>query len=259
MWIIQSNFVREDQTRPLVEALNEYGIPFQDVCIIPFSDEFVTPLEHDKKDLIPYGSTSLMRIAAQRGWTGLFFDPERFNVIQWNRWRNDMLNQDIAVMPAKLALKFFEKMDESEWFIRPVHDLKAFNGSVSTAADISTWMRNVDSVKFTWETPVVIAEPQVIDSEYRFFIVGREVVTGSSYRLKGLKLVQRVTDPEILEDAKQLARGWLPHETCVMDMAYVPGKKRPKVIEFNCLNASGFYYHDIRAFAHAVTQYFITR
>jgi hypothetical protein len=101
MWIIQSNFIQETQIKPLVEALNEYGIPFQDVGIIPFSDEFVTPLEHDRKDLIPYGSTSLMRIAMKRGWKGLFFNHERFTVECWNKNRRDMLNQDAQIYDSK--------------------------------------------------------------------------------------------------------------------------------------------------------------
>lgn len=268
MWIIQSNFIREDQVRPLVEALNELGVPFLDVGIIPFADDFVTPIPKEVEErefLMPYGSTSLMRIAMQRNWEGLFFDPETFNVMRWNEERIDMLNQDAAVMPLKTAVKILEGLVDvpgDKWFIRPIHDLKAFNGTCDWPMDLLSWLRNVDAegyngYRFNAGTNVVLAPEKKIVAEYRFFVVDRKIITGSRYRWMGNKLVTRVTEENfhgVLEQAQRMANLWLPHDTCVMDLADTPDGW--KVIEFNCINASGFYYNDIKAFAKALTEYF---
>lgn len=259
MWIIQSNFLDTNQITPLVEALNEFDLPFKDVSVIPFSDEFATPLELDHQRVIPYGSTKLCKIAEQRGWTGLFYDRSTFNVGCWNLERHDMLNSDPNIMTIREATASFGDVDypdDEEWFIRPYEDLKAFNGTVTNAKEIRNWVDSVESGNFTFDddTLVAISVPKKILKEWRYFIVDRKIVTGSSYRTKGLRLTSREEDLDVLAEAQELADGWLPHETCVMDVALT--EYGVKVIEFNCLNASGFYYHDIRAFAKEVNSYF---
>lgn len=61
------------------------------------------------------------------------------------------------------------------------------------------------------------------------------------------------SDSEILSKAQKLADKWLPNRCCCMDVAKTP--KGFEIIEFNCLNASGFYDHDIIKFANSVTDY----
>lgn len=256
MWVVQSNFLDINQINPIVEALREYNIPFQDVGVIPFSDEFITPLETDSVDLIPYGSTTLMKLAEKRGWTGLFFDRNTFNAMRWVMERSDMLNADgyfTTVERAPDVLK--NSSDDDVWFIRPAEDLKAFNGTVTNTKEIRRWMSSVESGNFSFsaDTPIVIASPKEILMEWRYFVVDRKIVTGSSYKYKNMKLTRREEDPKVLKEAQEFANGWLPHETCVMDLALTPSGV--KVVEFNCLNSSGFYYHDIKAFVKAVTEY----
>jgi hypothetical protein len=73
------------------------------------------------------------------------------------------------------------------------------------------------------------------------------------YRIRGQRLVKREVDADVIAEAQRLADKWLPNQTCVMDLALTD--EGVKVIEFNCFNSSGFYYHDIRAVAEAVTNY----
>ena len=259
MWVVQSNFLDVNQINPVVDALNEFGIPFQDVGVIPFSDEFITPLETDEVNIIPYGSTALMRIAEKRKWTGLYFDHSTFRVDRWiNERQKDLLNDDAFVLEVRDAMKFFETndhYDDEEWFIRPVEDLKAFNGTLTVGKEIKRWMESVDSGNFSFgeHTEVALSRPKEILMEWRYFIVNRKIVTGSSYRYKGMKLTKREEDPEVIAEAQKMADGWLPHETCVMDLALTPNGL--KIVEFNCLNSSGFYYHNIRDFVKSVTEY----
>ncbi len=89
--------------------------------------------------------------------------------------------------------------------------------------------------------------------EWRYFIVDRKIVTGSSYRHLGQPYLKQELDPDVLVEAQALADIWLPHPCCCMDVALCDDEVR--VVEFNGLNASGFYDHDVMAFAKAVSAY----
>lgn len=257
MWIIQSNLLDHNQIIPLMEALREFDIPFVDVNVVPFSDEFAAPLELTTKNVIPYGSTKLCKIAEKRGWTGLFFNRETFRTDCWNKNRSDMLNNDAEIMTVYDVIKKFRALPQYDiWFIRPVEDLKQFNGTLTTSEEIARWTSSVESGNFAFDENILvsIAPPKEILKEWRYFVVDRKVITGSTYKNRGLKLTSRVNDPNVLEEAQHLADGWLPHETCVMDVAQTD--KGLKIVEFNCINSSGFYYHDIKRFVKEVNDYF---
>jgi hypothetical protein len=255
-WVVQSNFLDINQINPLVEALRARDIPFVDVGVIPFSDEFVTPIDVQDDVIIPYGSTRLCNIAEKRGWKGLYFDRAVNRADVWNKHRDDMLNGDAEFMTVgEASVIFGERADEDVWFIRPVEDLKQFNGTVTTSAEIRRWMTSIESGNFSFgeDTVVAVSKPKDILMEWRYFVVGGKIVTGSSYRMRGLKLTRRETDEKVIAEAQSLAEKWLPHENVVMDLALTDDGL--KVVEFNCINGSGFYYHDIPAFAVALTEY----
>lgn len=255
-WVLQSNFLNIDQMTHFAVALRELEIPFVDVAVIPFSDDFVTPIDIQDPKIVPYGSTSLIKNAKRRGWSGVYFNEETFRADEWVKHRDDMLNHDSVFMTVGEAAEIFaSKPKDDVYFIRPVKDLKEFNGTVTDCAEISRWMTSVESGNFSFsaDTVVAIAPPKEIQMEWRHFVVDRKVVTSSSYRFKGMKLVRRELDKATLEEAQSFADKWLPHDNCVMDLALTPDGV--KVIEFNCLNGSGFYYHDIKALVRAVTDY----
>jgi hypothetical protein len=53
----------------------------------------------------------------------------------------------------------------------------------------------------------------------------------------------RELDQKVIDEAQSFADKWLPDSCCVMDLALVDDSL--KVIEFNCINSSGFYNHDV--------------
>jgi hypothetical protein len=57
----------------------------------------------------------------------------------------------------------------------------------------------------------------------------------------------------MIDEAQELANKWLPDQCCVMDLALVEDEL--KVIEFNCINSSGFYDHDVDAIFKALWKY----
>ena len=256
-WVIQTNFIDPIQISQIIDVLDSNSIPYVGVHLLPFTDELTLlgSLPEGNK-VVPYGTCKLTRLAQLHNWTGMFFDEHKFRVDTWLKNRNDMLNGDVQIMTAKEAAVCFASVPADDmYFIRPVKDLKEFNGTVTNAAEISRWTKSVESGNFdvSEDTLVAISPAQKIHAEWRWFIVGGKVVSGSVYRMRGQKLVQREHDIDVINQAQSLADKWLPHETCVMDVAYTPNGV--KVIEFNCFNSSGFYYHDINAIVLAVTKY----
>lgn len=257
-WILQSNLIDQDQVDQIHRAvINADGV-VQLVKVIPFCDDvdFIGEPVPSVASCLPYGSTKLTKLGQALGWRHTFFNNS-FKTTVWNKERDDMLNQQADVMTVKEATKRFAAVaPEKLYFIRPVNDLKEFNGTVTTAEEIARWMASTESgnFSFTEDTLVSIALPKNIETEWRWFIVDGQVVDGSVYRLRGLRLVKHESDPIVIAEAQRLADIWLPHETCVMDMATVINSRsiEAKVVEFNCFNSSGFYYHNIPKIVQAV-------
>lgn len=104
------------------------------------------------------------------------------------------------------------------------------------------------------DTKIVIGIPKDIQAEWRWFIVDGKVISGSMYMFKGQLQKQEELDAEVIAEAQLYADKWLPNENCVMDLALV--NNQIKVIEFNCINASGFYNHNVNAIMKALWLYF---
>jgi hypothetical protein len=253
-WVLQTNLIDKDQTDAVAFAAKNAGADVIATTVIPFVDDIQMESEPVGKDVIPYGSTKLSRLADKHGWSGMFFDRELFSVPTWLKNRDDMLNDEVEIVSVA-DLQNFKALDDDVYFIRPVEDLKAFNGTVTNAAEIRRWMSSVESGSFAFstDTMVAISPAQTIQGEWRWFVVDGKVISGSMYRLHGQRLVQRSTGADIIAEAQKKADMWLPNQTCVMDLALTD--RGVRVIEFNCFNSSGFYYHDIPKIVEAVTNY----
>lgn len=223
-------------------------LPHQYVGVIPFSRE-IQP-EPQGTDYIPYGSTLFTNLALDLGFEGLHFDLAKFDYLESVKHRYDMLN-DEYIVPIKHAIEFFNiESPNKQYFIRPSKDLKQFSGQCIEAAEAFKWLKDAlecDSTgtyKLTEDTNIVIASPKDIQAEWRHFIVNGKIVSSSMYRARKQLVKRRELDQTVLDEAQKLADVWLPDSCCVMDTALVDNEV--KVIEFNCINSSGFYDHDIK-------------
>lgn len=259
-WLVQSNLLDPVQMGQICEALRDRSIPYYGCKIIPFVDDIECfwgdQGEPTHKNIVPYGSSKLSRLSNTMGWTGMFFDIDLFRVDTWNTNRDDMLNYDAEIISVgDLKQRFTGVPDDDVYFIRPVKDLKEFNGTVTTAKEIRRWRDSDDSQSFSFrnDTLCAVSPPKNIKAEWRWFVVDGKVVSGSTYKMHGQRLVQREQDQAVIDEAQGFADKWLPNDVCVMDIALT--SDGPKVIEFNCFNSSGFYYHDIGAVLGAVNDY----
>ena len=236
------------------------NLPHQFVGLIPFTREIASDSPIGGNDYIPYGSTLLTTIGFELySWKGLYFDLENFNYQKALKNRVDMLNTDM-VLSIEEAIEFMIGRPASEeWFVRPSLDLKQFSGIVIAARECADWFKDAmecdssGSYKIDKGTVVVVSKPKVIQAEWRWFVVGGKVISGSMYRCRGQLRKERAFEKDLFEEAQAKANEWLPNPCCAMDLALVNNEL--KIIEFNCINSSGFYDHDVGAIFEKLYKY----
>lgn len=253
-WAIQTNGVSRLQAEVVASAVMLHGGKVREVEVLPSSNtiNFLTESEPDTRDLIPYGSTKFVELAVEKEWLGVFRN-ENFSVPIWNEKRSDMLNRDSVSMQAKELPAYTEAFSrDTTIFIRPTIGKKLFPGQVATVADIGGWLKTgqVGKYLFLPETEITVAKNKIILAETRWFVVNGKVIDGSTYRLRGQRVMIHENNENNLKEAQQFADIWLPHLTCVMDLATTD--EGTSVIEFNTFNSSGFYHHDIQKIVKAV-------
>lgn len=258
-FLIQDNMLHDDNLQKIKDAVINY--PYEFVGMVPFSDEITSATPIIGNGYIPYGSTSFIIKSAELGFRGLHFDLKQFNYHEAVKNRKDMLNIGSIVTLEECISILETKVPESEWFVRPSEDLKQFSGQVMNAKDCAEWLKDrmlcasSGSYQLSKDTMIVLAEPKTILAEWRWFIVDGKVISGSLYRKEGQLYKKRETDIDIIILAQQLADGWLPSPCCVMDTAIIEESSDTKIVEFNCINASGFYDNDIQAIFKALWDY----
>lgn len=251
-FVIQYNLFSEDNLVKVKEAVA--NLPHQFVGLIPFSREITSNEPIIGLDHIPYGSTSFVETTYELDWKGLSFDPKKFSYDIACNNRDDMLNRG-RILPVRKAIDFLKRIyADSDWshtFIRPAHDLKQFAGAVYPVKEAIEFLTDATettssgSYKIEDGTLIVVSYTKKILIEWRWFIVGGEVTDGSMYRRNGQLIKEHLDYPDLQMQAQTLADKWLPNPCCVMDLALLDSGDI-KVVEFNCINGSGFYHHDIK-------------
>lgn len=256
-FLIQHNLINPTQLEKINQAITNY--PHEFVGVIPFSHEIASDEPISGVDYIPYGSTLLTTLGLEFGWKGLYFDTTNFSMTKAFDNRKDMLNEGL-VLTAHEAEEYLRVGPDSEIFIRPDLDLKHFSGQVMGRYECADWLADAMSLPpesgsyaIDGQMKVCISNPKELQAEFRWFVVGGKVVSGSMYRAHGQMRLERCTTKEEFREAQKFADGWLPNETCVMDLALVGGKLY--VIEFNCLNSSGFYDNDVDVIFKSLWEY----
>lgn len=266
LWLIQSSGISVAQPHINVETIKKLNFSFYDFGLIPFSSE-ITNLENiliPNTKYIIRGGTKLLTLLNQVNHIselsphlteeqllnsdyyiemlkqGIFYDIEKFDQEYYSTLNLPLLNNNAKYIHMKnaLNLSFNEDM-----FIKPSRDLKAFNGGVIQAGTtIESFVKSSQYQSFYVDETVVIAKLVQIYSEYRFFVVDKNVVAGSQYRKGNQLYINGDIDPEVLQIAKEYALLYQPHDIFTMDIADTPNGY--KIIEYNCWNASGLYNSD---------------
>lgn len=244
------------QLEKIEKATKDY--PREFIGVIPFTHEITSNEPLEGKDFIPYGGTLFTQIAAQKGYKGLHFDIEWMNYSKFLQYNKKyMLNDNVLTI--KDAIKFLSyELPDTKFFSRPSQDLKQYSGQVMTAKELHSFFSDImqDQEGSYFVRPdfeVVLSTPKTVSAEWRWFIVDNQIISGSMYRAHDQMRCIKETDSAVIKEAQKIADYWLPDTCVVMDTALVDGEV--KVIEYNCINASGFYDHDIDAVFKALWEY----
>lgn len=256
--IIQEDMFHEFGFRRLVDAMKTLNLSYGIIKIIPFSHEVRHVdgiLTGGAVPTMVWGMTTVEEVAKHRGWVPGVFKNENFDMRVLNeKYGSDMLNSD-----AKFYKLGEVPVYEGSAFIRPVHDTKSFTGGLIDGGELEKWKQGLYELRreFTTldlNTEVLVAHPKEVRSEARFFVVGGQVVAGSTYRVDRRVLYKSVDSDNPLympfkEYAQRMVDKWQPAEAFVMDIGLTD---EFKVIEINCLNSSGFYDSDMTQVVKAI-------
>jgi hypothetical protein len=266
-WLLQSNLATDEQRQQYVDALDTLkplGATWSFIKLIPFAGDVEPDNDYTGKKVFALGSTSLILAAQKRGWLpGVIFDPVTFRHEAWlSGWgRNNLLNGNGYVARFGDPLPF--TLDCVKIFIRPCEDLKAFSGHVIEAGNLRDWQKRVRdgevstrALQLSSDTKIVIAPVHNVLREWRFFVVGGKVITGSQYRTYFSTYADRSAGitadvpADVTTFAQAMADRWSPAACFVLDVGEISTGLR--VIEANCLNGSGLYACDFAAVCAAV-------
>jgi hypothetical protein len=241
-WIIQNSGVTfaclDNNVEPLLKAIDENGDTRIAVGVIPFTDTIVGMEEVDiSVPTIFYGSTRLVEIAETLHHIkpGVFFKKYWFDPKNWVGKRPDLLNEkQTYITVSDLRNNWIDDI----FFVKS-SDPKVLTGMVLEGnEDKSWWIEEYDHLKD--DDCLVISPVQKIEREWRFFIVDGVVVTGSQYKNGGILRIREPISENVWNEARRMAKDWLPNPNIVMDIAQMKDGSF-KVVEFNCICASGFY------------------
>lgn len=251
----------------LIAALERTGTPYTLVRKIPFTDKLVDPdddsFEGEPREVhieldgpvFVTGTTSMGLVSKRYGWNPGYVDaPGQDELIA--HWGTEVLNADAVIAP----LKDIEPPC-AEFFARPVQDTKAFAGMTTTREEFLAWRDNIvaggnDFVTMGGDSLVMLAPLKKIFAEYRLYVIGGEIVTGSRYKLGTQVGYVRDLPPDMMAYARARLREWLPRRAVCFDIAHIAGDEPYKIIETNSLSSAGFYACDMNIFVNAINAEF---
>lgn len=206
------------------------------------------------QEVNPYLSEEQLQISdkyLQNLKNGIFYDEKGFDQNYYGQLDLPLLNSKSQNLPIKdhLDTSFYEPV-----FIKPSRDQKAFNaGILEPGYTIKDFIFSQIHEAFYLEEFAIIAPVKPIYAEYRFFVVNKEVITGSQYRNNDSLFVSDIVPDSIQAAAKEYATLYQPHDIFTMDLADTP--EGIKIIEYNCWNASGLYATNIPKIFQAVQEF----
>lgn len=256
-WVVQRNLTEQASLHDLESACNATNVDYCAIEVIPFSDHLFE-FPRLKKSIF-YGSTTTMYlIYQQQGLNqGLFFDETAFSMERYlDVWGKYMLNFGSRLIKVG-DLNTLDYVDDKLLFIRPNDDSKSFSGEVKRFGEIADWMAQIglsEDMSVTADTKILVGEPYHIKSEWRLWIVEKQVVAASKYR-ENFKLKKERGCPDAVRNfAEARCIEYTPHDVFVIDIGLCG--EDLYIIECGCMNSAGFYDADIDNIVQNVTEYF---
>lgn len=244
-WLIQVVDVEKDKFNQLLNILERFNIDYK--LVTPKKNKIISLvtgkefLPDENKEYFVCGSYALAK-NAEKIIKNSVFNIDKYSSEDFVKifGQESFVNHDIQIIEAK----DIDWNNNSKLFIRPVNDVKTFNGGVYTKES------------FDYNGFVAIAKIKEISQEYRFFVVNKEIVSGSIYKMNGKFFESENIDDGAICFAKEMIN-LFSEDNYALDIAKINNDY--KIVELNCLNSAGFYKNDLYKFVNAIESYMNTK
>jgi len=247
-WAIQK-YLSDADAEKMISACHSNGNPVIEI------EDLKKPLDipSDSPTMF-YGSLGLTIPAKLKDkWNPGVVINDKFDYEVWhNNWGANCLNEG--------AVFTIEKYCEHQWFaeefkfIRPCLDNKLFTGAVMSYQEFCDW-----AFVFTMIAPealqarIVVSDLKKVTEEWRVFMVGSSVSTGSLYQRDNVAK-QEPLPQEVITFAEEIAKVWTPAHIFTLDIGRHDGHLR--VIETGSFNSAGLYGSDPIKLVKDINEYY---
>jgi hypothetical protein len=263
-WIIDKSMKDEFRKVELMALIERLGYEAHLMQYIPFSRKEDIVLPYDINDcVIPYSTINLGKHL--KGYYGSYLNEDalKFNYyyslikLPYNFW----VNGDFLMTTFFDFTENFEKYEKffgtNKLFIRPNSGSKLFTGlPILGKSDMeyqSNALRQLSGVLD--DSIIMVSTAKEIKEEFRFIIVGDEVIDGSRYNLNGEHTELHFYTTAAWELANKVAKSPnKPTEIFTCDIAEM-GDGSIKIVELNSFNCAGWYHCDPEVIIKKVSEY----
>ncbi len=268
MWLLQDGFRNTSELDKESIALDQSNIKYNGFGIIPFTN-IITGLTDEVFDtpIFIRCGTKLLDLYTDNNINLDFIGLEKYNLfmsgIVYNSNTFDQktyLNLDLPLLNENSDIYFVKDIlnvkFEQDVFIKPTNDRKSFNAQFLTVGETLQDALSKSMYQNHFVEDICLVSKTLyphIDRECRFFIVNNKVITGSHYRINNRTIPKEIhKNDDIWNVADAYATLYHPESMYVMDIAQVD--KEYKIVEYNCLNASGLYQSDAKLLFNVINE-----
>lgn len=241
-FFVQNNFV-ERATAKVARFAREHGISLEDRSCTAELEVDKCGIDWRRYDVVlPYGSAEFLREIKRSSISRfVLHDESRFAVSNWTPiFSERALNFHGRCVPAE---EVDPLLATGPLHVRPDIMHKAFTGGVF---DVDRWDMQLAERRLPRDLACFVSQVRPISTEWRCWVIDRQVIEISKYREAGKMAEHRELDQDVWHEAQKLAERYLPAPTVVMDVARLDEDSGILLIEFNPIHSSGWYAADVK-------------
>jgi hypothetical protein len=261
---VQMTDRHDSELHATVDALKLIGADYALFGLIHFTDD-ITNLEAFPIDrpVIPLGGTKLIGMYHRGKLPGnwhVFYDEAHFDqYVSEVYYGAEMLNSD-AVFREYSELRH-ATFDEHV-FVKPTDDLKVFGGTLlEPGQSLDDALKKLTHRPIADDQMLMVSAAKNLGREIRLVVVGGRIVDASEYRNRGQVKAKAITDSETFRVTAEYFRKVQQDDApaaYVMDIGELLTHDGPvwKIVELNCIHASGLYKCDRARVYREIAQLF---
>jgi hypothetical protein len=261
-WVLESDVFPDSHT-PLRAAVHDAGHRLVDWNDAWWADGYGFPSDIGGTHTFFHGSLgNAARINDELNWApGSFCNASAFRCSTWyDGAREWLLHTDWRSLPAN---KFVDSADDvaaslgctDRIFVRPDSPLKPFSGRVLDIASVTLAALDHGFYFDDESLPVVAAPIRNVGREWRFVVVGADVIAGSAYDAATRSAVSDQPDSDAWTYAQSVASAIsAPADVYILDVCVCECDGELRLIELNPFGGADLYACDAVAVVRAVTE-----